>query len=159
MKTGTVLGLLLTLPMMMGACESMPPVGGEPTDSVAPEIRPLPLEDVPEPRGFSRYRSENNNFSFVEGSYRKAELHYRGGAPSAEVADFYEGQMPIHGWVRIDREQVKGRRVLVYEKSVSNARYRTRLSIVEKTGWTDLEIRLDTIDKPSGASIGDEQEN
>ncbi|MEQ8768052.1 MAG: hypothetical protein RL885_29380 [Planctomycetota bacterium] len=139
------------LPLILG-CTGIPPVGGENPGDVAPEIRAMPLEDVPEPRGYARYESEKNSYTFVEGRYRRAELHYRGSSPSESVAKFYEAQMPIHGWQKSDRQEGKGSRLLTFEKIVGGVHYVTRVSAVEKRGWTDLEIRLDTVDEKAMAA-------
>ena len=90
--------------------------------------------DVSIPRGFEYLPKES--FSYV-GSFRVVDLHYNGETLVEDVAEFFEDQMPRHGWQYYRREGVTNL-TLVFV----NGRDECYLTLRRIENRTELNLRI-----------------
>ena len=118
----------------------------EPADLYPPEsiiTNAYQPRDVPIPLGFEF--QPKDSFAYV-GAFRVAELRYIGEGLVERIAEFYEDQLPKHGWSYWRREGVY-EITLVYV----NDRNECRVSIRRLGNETYLRIRVIPRDvKPYG---------
>ena len=79
-----------------------------------------PIPDVPLPTGFKM--KELRSRSMTSGSSRFVDHLYYGKADRVTVADFFEKQMPVNGWVALANNFVQGRSALDFTKSGESCR-------------------------------------
>lgn len=95
------------------------------------------IPDVPVPNGFELIEEQSRSRS--RGSWRTVDFLFEGSADKFAVPQFYEKQMPMHGWSLWDKRFIRGRATINFIKNGETC----VITVYEEGGIKPVRLHVD----------------